>query len=322
MAAAVLRPDEGAGKLHRCYVCLQAKPRDQFGPSPCSSPDGRSPYCLACRQPLPVRQVLREPVPPRSPVDETPARRVVPDRYDGPCRKCGGPVVRRWKNERHPSGNRHCPACERGRESKQPPRTPEQRRAERAKAAAKAGRLYTPGVKPWEASSASAARRRLALGRSDAVDERRRRTEDELAAREAWRQWLDVRAPASWLAARADYLRWHKIIAFRLKDARARAKEHALVGHEAVRRELARPRCPYCGTSLRPESVALDHMEPIALGGQHVEANLLGVCRPCNGRKGSRPFAVWLGMLAEPYRSRCRELYDLRVGDGRQGRLL
>jgi hypothetical protein len=133
--------------------------------------------------------------------DETSGKRVAWNRNDGPCRKCGGVVVRR-PTKRYPTGVRHCPACDRSRDRRNSPRTPEQRQAECAKVAAKRGRSYTPGVKPWKARKTHYRPFRTS---PDDFPEPLWRTVEQANARQAWRWWL-AHAPVWWLDARQGEL--------------------------------------------------------------------------------------------------------------------
>lgn len=51
--------------------------------------------------------------------------------------------------------------------------------------------------------------------------------------------------------------------------------------------------CLYCGDTIHMRDVELDHIVPRAIGGSTQFENLAAVCRPCNHRKGDRPFAAW-----------------------------
>ena len=45
-------------------------------------------------------------------------------------------------------------------------------------------------------------------------------------------------------------------------------------------------RCVYCGIRLDFADATLDHVYPIARGGQNVAGNVVAACGPCNRRKG------------------------------------
>lgn len=65
---------------------------------------------------------------------------------------------------------------------------------------------------------------------------------------------------------------------------------------KAVRRRALRlgyaPVCSYCGQpSGEMES---DHIVAKALGGPNGSHNRTPACRPCNQRKGDKPFLIWL----------------------------
>lgn len=48
-------------------------------------------------------------------------------------------------------------------------------------------------------------------------------------------------------------------------------------------------RCYLCGRTLKRHEVTLDHITPLARGGEHTEANLAVACQSCNSSKGARP---------------------------------
>ncbi len=48
----------------------------------------------------------------------------------------------------------------------------------------------------------------------------------------------------------------------------------------------------------------IDHRDPVSMGGHHSAANLELCCDPCNTKKLAMPFAEWVAMLTEPFRSK------------------
>lgn len=58
----------------------------------------------------------------------------------------------------------------------------------------------------------------------------------------------------------------------------------------AQRRELYGNRCAYCGSS---NSIVIDHVLPIKLGGLDEAANLIPACFTCNASKGARLVEKW-----------------------------
>ena len=77
-----------------------------------------------------------------------------------------------------------------------------------------------------------------------------------------------------------------------------------VVTRRDVRRLLHRynGRCAYCGQ--RDDMLGLDHVFPLARGGQHRIGNLLPACPSCNARKGNATLMEW-----HKY-----ELWKIRIG--------
>jgi 5-methylcytosine-specific restriction endonuclease McrA len=75
-----------------------------------------------------------------------------------------------------------------------------------------------------------------------------------------------------------------------------------------------RKSCPYCGQVLCEENTVVDHMEPLALNGEHSANNLVACCRECNQKKAAKPFIVWLGELPEARRAAAERVYRKKRG--------
>ena len=62
--------------------------------------------------------------------------------------------------------------------------------------------------------------------------------------------------------------------------------------------------CVYCGTGVRLESMAVDHVVPLSRSGTNVPENLVTACKSCNAQKSDRLPHEWLTeaeQQAEPY---------------------
>ena len=46
-------------------------------------------------------------------------------------------------------------------------------------------------------------------------------------------------------------------------------------------------RCAYCGCEILLKEMQVDHMKPLANGGEDMESNMFPACRSCNHRKGT-----------------------------------
>ena len=85
--------------------------------------------------------------------------------------------------------------------------------------------------------------------------------------------------------------------------------------------------CPYCcrplelpaEEDLMPPGAHLlaphiDHMDPLARGGEESMRNAVYACAACNLAKGSRLFAQWLRLLPAARQSAAREIYVAKHG--------
>lgn len=87
---------------------------------------------------------------------------------------------------------------------------------------------------------------------------------------------------------------------------------HRMKAHRFARRamkaapmpmEIARARseavvCPYCTRPLSPDTAQIDHIEPLAGGGDNAPDNLTACCGDCNRSKGSKRLLLWLARKA------------------------
>lgn len=52
-------------------------------------------------------------------------------------------------------------------------------------------------------------------------------------------------------------------------------------------------KCAYCETTIDDETLVLEHMEPLALGGRTSEDNICLACNDCNQNKGAMSWKNW-----------------------------
>lgn len=57
-------------------------------------------------------------------------------------------------------------------------------------------------------------------------------------------------------------------------------------------------RCVYCGVAFPAEELTLDHVEPLRVGGDQSEGNLVTCCRACNADKAGE--AAWRYLARHP----------------------
>ena len=51
------------------------------------------------------------------------------------------------------------------------------------------------------------------------------------------------------------------------------------------KRRVAKGRCHYCGRSIPPKELTMDHVVPITRGGQSKKGNVVPACKECNTKK-------------------------------------
>ncbi|MDP2643843.1 MAG: HNH endonuclease [Desulfobacterales bacterium] len=76
--------------------------------------------------------------------------------------------------------------------------------------------------------------------------------------------------------------------AFDLEEAdmkRERQKARELRASQWWKRRLAKGICYYCGRAFPPGALTMDHVVPIARGGQSTKGNVVTACKDCNSRK-------------------------------------
>ncbi len=66
---------------------------------------------------------------------------------------------------------------------------------------------------------------------------------------------------------------------------RERAKARALRQSPWWKRRIAAGRCHYCGKSVPPRELTMDHLVPLIRGGRSTKGNLVPACKDCNNSK-------------------------------------
>ena len=66
---------------------------------------------------------------------------------------------------------------------------------------------------------------------------------------------------------------------------RERVRARYLRGTRWWRQRCAQGRCYYCGSSVGPSNLTMDHVVPLIRGGRSVKGNLVPACKECNNRK-------------------------------------
>jgi len=66
---------------------------------------------------------------------------------------------------------------------------------------------------------------------------------------------------------------------------RERQKARQLRASQWWKRRLAKGVCYYCGRSVSPKELSMDHIVPIARGGKSTKGNVAPSCKECNTAK-------------------------------------
>jgi 5-methylcytosine-specific restriction endonuclease McrA len=67
--------------------------------------------------------------------------------------------------------------------------------------------------------------------------------------------------------------------------ARERGKARALRQSDWWRQQVQRGTCHYCGRSVPPDQLTMDHVVPVARGGRSTKGNVVPACPACNQSK-------------------------------------
>jgi 5-methylcytosine-specific restriction endonuclease McrA len=66
---------------------------------------------------------------------------------------------------------------------------------------------------------------------------------------------------------------------------RERHKARELRASQWWKRRCAKGKCHYCGKSVTPRELTMDHIMPIARGGKSAKGNIVTACKTCNSKK-------------------------------------
>lgn len=260
------------------------------------------------------------------------------------CKGCGKPIP--------PSPKRasmkpvKCGSCRGGHQSKEQHRISCKKYNERNREKLREGwklRRLNPGRRAWDIEYKRRKRREKADSEGRAFVTRSSKYSNEAGykqvidrltaklveanAHQAWRYWINIKAPDWWMRAYyrdrgkpwanprlTDAQRW-KIRywcdpAFRakeiekvqvLKERRAQriavACDGTLTGEVIVALFAAAKDCRYCGELMRSVDKSLDHKIPLSAGGAHSITNVVVCCKTCNTLKADRTIDEWIAAL-------------------------
>jgi 5-methylcytosine-specific restriction endonuclease McrA len=78
---------------------------------------------------------------------------------------------------------------------------------------------------------------------------------------------------------------------------RERAKARELRQSQWWKRKLSKGMCHYCGRSVPPKELTMDHVVPLVRGGRSTKGNVVPCCKECNTNKKSLLPMEWEAYL-------------------------
>lgn len=67
--------------------------------------------------------------------------------------------------------------------------------------------------------------------------------------------------------------------------AKEKAKARDLRKSQWWKKEIAKGKCHYCGKSIIPNDLTMDHVIPLSKGGKSTKGNVVPCCKDCNNKK-------------------------------------
>jgi 5-methylcytosine-specific restriction endonuclease McrA len=64
-----------------------------------------------------------------------------------------------------------------------------------------------------------------------------------------------------------------------------KAKARAIRKTQWWKRKCSKGECYYCGNSVRPGALTMDHLVPLIRGGKSSRGNVVPACKSCNNKK-------------------------------------
>jgi 5-methylcytosine-specific restriction protein A len=81
-----------------------------------------------------------------------------------------------------------------------------------------------------------------------------------------------------------------------IKKERNKARE--MRGSQWWKRKCDKGTCYYCGRSIQPKELTMDHIVPIARGGKTTKGNVVPCCKECNNLKKQLLPMEWQAYLS------------------------
>lgn len=72
-----------------------------------------------------------------------------------------------------------------------------------------------------------------------------------------------------------------------------KAKARALRKSRWWQQKIGKGRCQYCGAAVSPKALTMDHIVPLAMGGNSSKGNIVACCKACNTKKKTMMPIEW-----------------------------
>lgn len=125
------------------------------------------------------------------------------------------------------------------------------------------------------------------------IERRRAAARARYAANPQVRAWL-IAYIRAWRIANPDLRRAARTVHNRIRRLRQQC-DADLTTDQWLHLLAAAGQCLYCGAA---RELTLDHVKALSRGGRHTLTNVAPACAECNGHKGTKTAAEWLGIPA------------------------
>ena len=92
--------------------------------------------------------------------------------------------------------------------------------------------------------------------------------------------------------------RFHDGVTGEKEIKREKSKAREMRQTQWWKRQIAKGACHYCGRSVPPAELTMDHVVPLSRGGKTTKGNVVAACKTCNTKKHRLVPVEWEEYLA------------------------